>query len=153
MTGKISRRMPGPIDQLIETAGKLLQKGGLWWGIGVSIGLAIGSIALAVAIIVRWPPDHFLREHVLETPKQHPLPRTLALIAKNMLGGVVILLGMVMALPGIPGQGLLMMIVGVTILDFPGKRRLERRLIARPRILRSINTLRARFGHPPLVME
>jgi hypothetical protein len=153
MTGKISRRMPGPIDQLIETAGKLLQKGGLWWGVGLSIALAIGSVALAVAVIVRWPPDHFLRDHVLETPTQHALPRTLALIAKNVLGAIVILLGMVMALPGIPGQGLLMMIVGVTILDFPGKRRLERRLIARPRILRSINTLRARFGHPPLVME
>jgi len=145
--------MPRPIDQLIEEAGKLLQKGGLWWGVGVSIVLAIGSVALAVTIIVRWPPDHFVRDHVAETPKLHALPRTLALIAKNVLGGVVILLGMVMALPGIPGQGLLMMIVGVTILDFPGKRRIERRLISRPRILRSINALRARFGHPPLVME
>ena len=27
-----------------------------------------------------------------------------------------------MALPGIPGQGFLTMIVGVTMLDFPGKR-------------------------------
>lgn len=131
----------------------MLQKGGLWWGVGLSIALAIGSVALAVAIIVRWRPDHFVRDHVAETPKQHPVARTLALIAKNVLGGVVILLGMVMALPGIPGQGLLLMIVGVTILDFPGKRRLERRLIARPRILRSINKLRARFGHPPLEME
>ena len=39
------------------------------------------------------------------------------------------------------------------MLDFPGKRRLERRLIGRPRILRSINRLRARFNRPPLVMD
>jgi hypothetical protein len=145
--------MPGPIDQLIEQAGKLLQKGGLWWGVGLSVGLAFGSIALAVTIIIRWPPDHFVRDYAAQATKQHVVIRTLALAAKNVLGGIVILLGMVMALPGIPGQGLLMMIVGVTILDFPGKRRMERRLIARPRILRSINTLRARFGHPPLVMD
>jgi hypothetical protein len=145
--------MPAPIDHLIEVAGKLLQKGGLWWGVGMSVALAIGSIALAVTVIIRWPPDHFVRDHAAEAAKQHVVLRTLALMAKNLLGGIVILLGMVMALPGIPGQGLLMMIVGVTILDFPGKRRLERRLIARPRILRSINNLRARFGHPPLVMD
>jgi hypothetical protein len=145
--------MPGPIKQLIEEAGKLLRMGGLWWGVALSVALALGSIALAVTIIVRWPPDHFVRDHAAEASKQHIVIRSLALAAKNVLGGIVILLGMVMALPGIPGQGLLMMIVGVTILDFPGKRRMERRLIARPRILRSINNLRARFGHPPLVMD
>ena len=131
----------------------MLQKGGLWWGLGLSVTLAIGSLALAAAIIVRWPADHFVRDHAAEAAKQHVVMRTLALIAKNVLGGIVILLGLVMALPGIPGQGLLMMIVGVTILDFPGKRRLERRLIARPRILRSINSLRARFKRLPLVMH
>jgi hypothetical protein len=65
---------------------------------------------------------------------------------------VLILLGLVMALPGIPGQGFLTMIVGLTMLDFPGKRGLERRLIARPRILRTINRLRARFNRAPLEM-
>jgi hypothetical protein len=57
-----------------------------------------------------------------------------------------------MAVPGIPGQGVLTMIVGLTLLDFPGKRGLECRLIGRPRILRTINRLRARFGRPPLEM-
>jgi hypothetical protein len=35
-------------------------------------------------------------------------------------------------------------------LPFPGKRGLERRMIGRPRILRSINKLRARFHREPL---
>ena len=49
--------------------------------------------------------------------------RVLALVAKNVAGAVLILLGLVMALPGIPGQGLLTMIIGVTLLDFPGQAR------------------------------
>jgi H+/Cl- antiporter ClcA len=145
--------MPEPIEHIINVAGRLLQKGGLWWGLGLSVGLTVGSIALAVAVIVRWPPDHFARVHPIEDIEQHVVARWLALIAKNVLGGIVILLGMVMMLPGIPGQGLLTVIVGVTLLDFPGKRRMERRLIARPRILHSINKLRARFKHPPLVID
>ena len=77
---------------------------------------------------------------------EHPL----AAVAKNVAGVVLVLLGLVMALPGIPGQGILTMIVGITLIDFPGKRGLERRLIGRPRILRSINRLRARFHRAPL---
>lgn len=145
--------MPEFVTQLIGAIGRLLQKGGLWLGIGLSLGLAAGSIALAAAVVVRWPADHFVRDRSADDANQHPVLRALALIAKNVLGGVVILLGLVMALPGVPGQGLLMMIVGVTILDFPGKRRLERRMIGHPTILRSINRLRARFDRPPLELD
>ena len=42
--------------------------------------------------------------------------------ARTSAGGLLILLGLVMALPGIPGQGVLTMIVGLTMIDFPGKR-------------------------------
>ena len=77
---------------------------------------------------------------------EHPL----AAIGKNVAGVVLVLLGLVMALPGIPGQGVLTMIVGLTLIDFPGKRGLERRLIGRPHILRAINRLRARFDRAPL---
>ena len=87
--------------------------------------------------------------HVASAPPvvpEHPL----ATVAKNVAGVVLVLLGLLMALPGIPGQGILTMIVGITLIDFPGKRGLERRMIGRPRILRSINRLRARFHRAPL---
>jgi hypothetical protein len=42
------------------------------------------------------------------------------------------------------------MIVGLTMVEFPGKRGLERRLIGRPHILHAINRLRARFKRAPL---
>jgi hypothetical protein len=139
--------MTGPIGDLLAHVSRLLAKGGLWLGIAISLVLAIGSIALVVLVVIQWPADHF-KPHVHGAGA---VPRHwLASIGKNVAGVVLILLGLVMALPGIPGQGFLTMIVGLTMLDFPGKRDLERRLIGRPRILRTINRLRARFDRAPL---
>ena len=50
----------------------------------------------------------------------------------------------------LPGQGVLTILIGLTLLDFPGKRRFVRRLLMRPRVFRVINRLRRRFGRPPL---
>jgi hypothetical protein len=43
------------------------------------------------------------------------------------------------------------MLVGLGLVDFPGKRALERRLLRLPRVLASVNKLRARFGKPPIL--
>ena len=50
----------------------------------------------------------------------------------------------------VPGQGLLTIIVGLTVMNYPGKFRLERWLVMRPRVLPALNWLRKRYGHPPL---
>ena len=128
---------------------KLLAKGGLWLGIGISLVLAIGSVALVAVVVVHWPADHFKAHQPGVGEPRHPL----ATVGRNVAGVLLILLGMVMALPGIPGQGILTMIVGLTRVDFPGKRGLERRLIGRPHILHAINRLRARFKRAPLEMH
>jgi hypothetical protein len=141
--------MPGPVGDLFVRVSSLLAKGGLWLGVGISIVLAIGSIALVAAVVVNWPADHFKRHDRAGQPARH----VLAVIGRNLAGVVLIVLGLVMALPGIPGQGILTMIVGLTLIDFPGKRGLERRLIGRPHILRAINRLRARFERAPLEMD
>jgi hypothetical protein len=131
---------------------KLLAKGGLWLGIGISLVLAIGSIALVAYVVIHWPADHF-KAHLpgvgVPVEPTHPVARA----AKNVGGFLLILLGLVMALPGIPGQGILTMIIGFTLVDFPGKRRLERRLIGRPSVLRRINGLRARFQRGALELD
>jgi len=143
--------MPGPLAEFAHRVEALLTKGGLWLGVGISVGLALGSIALVVVVVINWRADHFKHWPPGAAPPalpQHPL----ATAGKNVAGVVLVLLGLVMALPGIPGQGILTMIVGITLIDFPGKRGLERRMIGRPRILRSINKLRARFHREPLDM-
>jgi hypothetical protein len=41
-------------------------------------------------------------------------------------------MGIILALPGVPGQGILTVLIGVMLLEFPGKRRLERAIVGRP---------------------
>jgi hypothetical protein len=52
----------------------------------------------------------------------------------------------------VPGQGLLTIAVGLILLDFPGKFRLERWLATRRSVWRSLNWLRRRAGSKPLQM-
>jgi len=59
-------------------------------------------------------------------------------------------LGIVLSLPGIPGQGVLTILLGIMISDFPGKERLERKIVSYPKVLEALNKLRERFGKPPL---
>jgi hypothetical protein len=49
-----------------------------------------------------------------------------------------------------PGQGILSLLLGLTLIDIPGKRTLERKIIQRPSVLRVVNHLRARADKPPL---
>jgi hypothetical protein len=61
-------------------------------------------------------------------------------VLKNALGVVLLLGGIVMLF--LPGQGLLTMFLGIVLMDFPGKFRLERYLISRGPVLKSINWIR-----------
>jgi hypothetical protein len=74
-------------------------------------------------------------------------------ILKNLLGIFLILIGIVLSLPGVPGQGLLTILLGLIMLDIPGKRPIEARIISRPTIQNAINKIRARFNKPPLVLD
>jgi hypothetical protein len=85
-------------------------------------------------------------------PEHHGWTRTAAKYGRNVLGVALIGTGVVLAIPSIP-PGKSMMLIGVMVLDFPGKRRLERRIFGRPKVLGLMNRLRARFGRPPLQVD
>jgi hypothetical protein len=70
------------------------------------------------------------------------------LVGKNLLGAVLIVAGLLMLV--VPGQGLLTIAVGLALTDFPGKFRLERWIVKRPSVWRTINWLRRRAGREPL---
>lgn len=108
------------------------------------------SLGVAVAVLVKLPEAYFEDGDASPSIRRHPILRGIALVLKNLLGAVLILLGLFLSLPGVPGQGILTILIGVMLLNFPGKRRLERWLVSRPRVLPAINALRARFGKPPL---
>jgi hypothetical protein len=50
-----------------------------------------------------------------------------------------------------PGQGVLSILLGLSLLDIPGKKKFERKLIQQEGVLKVVNRLRARRGQPPLV--
>ena len=113
-----------------------------------------GSIAIVSYLLVRIPSTYFQAAHSRDFwIGRHPVVRWGGLVVKNILGFLLVLLGIVMSLPGVPGQGVLTILLGLMLLDFPGKRRLELKLVSRPRILKTINSLRRRFDKPPLVLD
>lgn len=128
----------------------------LWSGALFLVTFAVtfaASLTLVGVLLVKLPPTYFLDRHQRDLwIDQHPAVRWSGIVLKNALGIALIALGALLSLPGIPGQGLLTILLGVMLLDFPGKRRLERRLIGMPRVLDRVNRLRARFGKPPLVL-
>lgn len=139
---------------LFEVVVHFLKRGGLWWGVGISIGAAALTLVLATVIVVGWPADRFKGEGPTETGRhRHVIIRGVASVAKNLAGAVLVVLGLIMAIPGVPGQGLLTALIGLTLLSFPGKRRLERRFVRIPALLGAINRLRARFARPPLEID
>jgi hypothetical protein len=133
---------------------RFLKKGGLWWGLAISVGAAVLTLVLATVIVVGWPADRFKGEGPTDVGRErHFVLRALAIVGKNLAGAVLVLLGLIMAIPGVPGQGLLTALIGLTLLSFPGKRRLERRFVRIPALLGIINRLRARFARPPLEID
>ena len=132
---------------------------GLTWR-SVLIGIAIflitfsGSLGIVSLILVKIPADYFRNNHHSKFwAGRPPTVRIVALVGKNILGLLLIVVGIILSLPGVPGQGLLTILLGVMLVDFPGKHRLEQKLLHRPAIKNSINRLRARFDKPPLELD
>jgi len=130
------------------TLGKVLIFVGLFL---LSLAFSFGSIAV---VMVKIPANYF-SPHYNESflPNSSVAVRWGAVIAKNVFGVFLILLGLALSLPGVPGQGALTILLGIIMLDIPGKRPLEARIIKRPTVLAAVNKLRKRWGKPELVID
>jgi hypothetical protein len=122
--------------------------------IGVYV-LVLGlSLLIVVTLLVRLPSTYFLdREDRQLWVDHHPVARLLLHLLKNIAGVGIVALGLLLSLPGIPGQGLLTVLIGLMLVDFPGKRHLEKRLIQFPRVRQTVDRLRQHYGKPPLALD
>jgi len=116
----------------------------------ISVTSAAVSLALVTLVLVRLPKDYFVDAKSRTLHTLHPAARIVLTILKNLVGLVLVVGGIVLSLPGVPGQGFLTIFLGIMLLDFPGKYRLERAILRQPAILGTINRIRARFGKEPL---
>ncbi|MBP7529138.1 MAG: hypothetical protein KA801_14515 [Syntrophorhabdaceae bacterium] len=123
------------------------------WLTAASIVVFVASLILVPFFIVRIPSDYFARGkgHRKLWADQHPVVRGVLMVAKNLLGCIFIVAGIFMLV--LPGQGLLTILIGIMFLNFRGKYELERWIVSRRPVLRSINWIRRHAGRAPLVLE
>jgi hypothetical protein len=101
---------------------------------------------------VRLPEDYFdMRVSRKFLAHANPALRFVAIVVKNVVGFVLLVAGIAMLV--LPGQGVLTMLIGISLMDFPKKRLLESKLIGQPLVFSGINRLRARFHKPPLTLD
>ncbi len=120
------------------------------WMLGVaSAVMLVISAALIPYLIVRLPADFYsASNHRRRLFQDHRWLRIVFLTLKNTLGALLLVAGVLMLV--LPGQGILTILAALALLDFPGKRALEMRILHRPALLKSINWLRRRAGRKPL---
>jgi|LGVF01.1.fsa_nt_gb hypothetical protein len=143
----------GSLDLELILEWILSQATNLWWLLGISAFAFVATLIAVPAFVIRIPSNYFSRSTRPTTAwkKQHPRVRTLGVAVKNIIGLILILMGIVMLI--IPGQGFLTITIGLMLTDFPGKYRLERWLASRKQIMTAMNMLRERSGKKPLYLE
>jgi hypothetical protein len=148
-TGGTARAV-GPVDSRLVSrfAEAVAAHTGLL--VALSILTMLIGLVLVPALIVRIPEDYFLssQRHALSVRARHPLARLALHGAKNAVGALFLAAGV--ALLFLPGQGLLTLIAGLLIMNYPGKYAFECWLVRRPKVLPALNWLRSRYGRPPL---
>ncbi|MDB4575664.1 hypothetical protein N9112_01760 [bacterium] len=137
---------------MISSLMVFLEEYGVWLVVASSISLIIGLLLLPF-FLTRIPVDYFSHNHrhyLLENSR-HPLIRLLITGLKNLLGMVFVVAGFLMLF--LPGQGLVTLLVGLIIMNYPGKFALENWLIRRTFVLPAVNWLRVKYDHPPLLVS
>ena len=128
------------------TLNRVLLGGGLFL-------LTLGLNFLAIFIvIIKIPAAYFSTGYTHDFMPGKPwYYRWGAVVLKNILGVFLLAVGIIMLIG--PGQGILTILLGLIMLDIPGKRPLEARIIKRPTVRDAINKLRTRFNKPPLILD
>lgn len=137
------------MDWLLSTVQQYVSAEMLIWLTGLSMVFFVGTLIAIPFILVRLPADYFdVRVPRPWMEDHHPVLRLLGHIVKNVIGAIFVFAGFLMLF--LPGQGILTMLIGISMLDFPGKRKVEATLIGQPTVLSVINGMRQKFNKPPL---
>ncbi len=122
----------------------------LFWLLGLgSLALLVGTALLIPWLIILLPADFFARLPARPFQGRHPVIAILLIIFRNALGAVLLAAGIIMLFT--PGQGLLTILIGLALIDFPGKHTLLMRLFSNPRVFNPANRIRRWAGKPDFV--
>jgi len=119
------------------------------------LGIVSSIIFIASLLSVGWlvsliPSDYFINKKDSKFKLNYPAAWIVSIIIKNIFGYILILGGILMLV--LPGQGLITIFIGLMLSNYPGKYSIEKKIIATPKILKSINWLRKKSNVPPLIV-
>jgi hypothetical protein len=120
------------------------------WLLAVSVAVFLGGMIVMPLLVARMRPDYFVRRRPTADSwsGRHQGVRWIVFGLKNLLGVILLITGVAMFF--LPGPGVITILVGLTLVNFPGKRRLELRIVRQRPVLRAINWMREKSGQPPL---
>jgi hypothetical protein len=122
-----------------------------WWLAILSGAVGLVFVLSGYAVLMRLPEDYFLRqEENTAVLRSRSGRHSMLLIFRNLVGIAMIVMGGILALPLVPGPGLILMILGLSMTNFPGKQKLKLGLLRTPVALNTVNWLRRKTGRPPL---
>jgi hypothetical protein len=115
-----------------------------------SVALFVLSLIVFPLVVIHLPADYFVRSRrdPARPMRRRPVLWAVLIVVKNMFGLGLILAGIAMLV--LPGQGLLTILMGLALTNFPGKYGLERRMVRMPRVARALNRIRRSAGKPEL---
>ena len=102
-------------------------------------------------LLIRIPHDYFTKSYVKPEKIQHPVLKFLELVIRNTIGLLLVVFGIIMLFT--PGQGLISLITGLSLIDFPYKKQVERKIISIPKVLLVINNIRRNQKHSDLLID
>jgi hypothetical protein len=108
--------------------------------VAASVAMFVATVLAIPIFFAKIPDDFFVRR------SRHTLAKR---ALRNAAGWLLVLLGIAMLV--LPGQGLLTLLVGLTLVDFPGKHRLLRWALLQPKMKHALDALREKAGRGPLV--
>ena len=134
---------------MIEFLGQNLNSILSWLAIS-SLFIFFFSIFTINFVIKMIPVDYFdsSKRELSPFKTSNPIIWLILFITKNVMGYLLIIGGILMLV--LPGQGLLTILLGLIFSDYPGKYKLEKKLITIKPIYRYINWVRKKSDIEPI---
>ncbi len=123
-----------------------------WLGI-ISIIMFTASLLLIPWLVSRLPHDYFIKQKDSFPSHRvlYSLNKLVLVVLRNILGTLLLLAGIAMLV--LPGQGILTIILGLSMINFPGRQKLIQNLVQHSSVQQALNWIRIKTSRPPFLWK
>ena len=137
------------LEQIIDLLDEY--KSVIFWLSLLSFFIFIFSLVSIKWLVALIPIDYFVYKKNSKFKTKYPFTWLISMIIKNIIGYLLIFGGILMLV--LPGQGLFTIFIGLMMSNYPGKYYIEKKIIAIPSILKTINWLRKQSNKEPIIIN